>query len=289
MLHPRSLAGRIGSIASRRRPSPAMVVALVALFLAAGGVGYAATLPRNSVGTAQIQNGSVTNHKLDNNAVGFRKIIPSTIGAHRVNRDAIQLRVFGNCQGPDQGLTRILVTGRVNCLPNSPRIFAGGQDAPAAITATNPTSPTAITGVSLPGGSAYLVMTNLQIGVDAANGTRGHIAVSCTISVGETAGPLTATTQTRSVSFDVGFGQNGGGTVDATLHQSATLPLQVAFPLSSANAPAGVSCTRALGGTAIGNPTVTAQGTLVAVQTFPTSTLPSTVSPPPVPPAPTKG
>jgi len=288
MLHPRTLATRISSIVARRRPSPAMVVALVALFLAAGGVGYAATLPRNSVGTAQIRNGAVTNHKLDNNAVGFRKIIPSTIGAHRVNENAVQLRVFGQC-GQDQGLTRILVSGRVNCLPNSPRAFAGGQDAAVAITATNPTSPTPITGVTLPRDSAYLVMANPQIAVDAAAGARGHVLVTCTLTVGVTEGPFPATTQTRSVSFDVGFGQNGGGTVEATLHQSATLPLQMAFPLSSINAPAGVSCTRTLGGTAIGNPTVTAQGTVVAIQTFPTQNLASSVPPPPTPPAPTRG
>jgi hypothetical protein len=44
-----------------------MVVALIALFAALGGVGWAATqLPANSVGTAQLQNASVTNHKLLN-------------------------------------------------------------------------------------------------------------------------------------------------------------------------------------------------------------------------------
>jgi hypothetical protein len=42
------------------RPSPAMVVALVALFVALGGGAYAATkLPKNSVGTIQVINGSL--------------------------------------------------------------------------------------------------------------------------------------------------------------------------------------------------------------------------------------
>ena len=38
----------------RIKPSPAMAVALLALFVSLAGVSYAATsLPRNSVGTAQ--------------------------------------------------------------------------------------------------------------------------------------------------------------------------------------------------------------------------------------------
>lgn len=48
-----------------RRPSPAMIVALVALFVALGGTGYAALkLPKNSVGTRQIKNHAVTKGKL---------------------------------------------------------------------------------------------------------------------------------------------------------------------------------------------------------------------------------
>lgn len=36
-----------------RAPSPAMVVACIALAIALSGAAYAATLPRNSVGTPQ--------------------------------------------------------------------------------------------------------------------------------------------------------------------------------------------------------------------------------------------
>jgi hypothetical protein len=51
-----------------RRPSPALVVALIALFVALGGTTYAATsLPENSVGTAQIKNGAVTKEKIAKN------------------------------------------------------------------------------------------------------------------------------------------------------------------------------------------------------------------------------
>jgi hypothetical protein len=48
-----------------RRPSPAMVVALIALFVALGGGAYAAIkLPTNSVGTKQLKKGAVTPPKL---------------------------------------------------------------------------------------------------------------------------------------------------------------------------------------------------------------------------------
>ena len=47
-----------------RRPSPGTVIAMVALFIALAGTAYAATLPRNSVGTAQLKNGAVSGLKL---------------------------------------------------------------------------------------------------------------------------------------------------------------------------------------------------------------------------------
>src|SRR3954469_7128459 len=47
------------------RPSPATVIALVALFVALGGTGYAALkVPKNSVGTAQLKNNAVTGAKV---------------------------------------------------------------------------------------------------------------------------------------------------------------------------------------------------------------------------------
>lgn len=49
-------------------PSHGTVVAYVALFVALGGVGYAATqLPANSVGTKQLRNGAVTLKKISGN------------------------------------------------------------------------------------------------------------------------------------------------------------------------------------------------------------------------------
>src|SRR5262245_11990839 len=49
----------------RHRPSPAMAVALVALFVALSGTSYAVTqLPANSVGSAQVRDGSLQRRDL---------------------------------------------------------------------------------------------------------------------------------------------------------------------------------------------------------------------------------
>lgn len=57
------------------RPSPAMVVACVALAVALGGTSYAATsLPRNSVGTPQLKRNAVTSVKLHKNSVTSVKV-----------------------------------------------------------------------------------------------------------------------------------------------------------------------------------------------------------------------
>src|SRR3712207_6811390 len=53
-----------------RRPSPSMVVALLALFVAMGGTGYAALkLPKNSVGAKQLKKNAVTSAKVKNRSL----------------------------------------------------------------------------------------------------------------------------------------------------------------------------------------------------------------------------
>ncbi len=54
----------------RYRPTPAMVVACIALAVAMAGTGYAATaLPRNSVGALQLRNNAVTAAKVKNGSL----------------------------------------------------------------------------------------------------------------------------------------------------------------------------------------------------------------------------
>lgn len=60
-----------------RTPSPALVISLIALFVALGGTSYAAIhLPRNSVGTKQLKKNAVTTRKIRKHAVTAAKINP---------------------------------------------------------------------------------------------------------------------------------------------------------------------------------------------------------------------
>ena len=54
----------------RRRIQPALVISLIALFMALGGTGYAAVkLPKNSVGSKQIKKDAVTTTKVKNGSL----------------------------------------------------------------------------------------------------------------------------------------------------------------------------------------------------------------------------
>ena len=60
---------------SFRRPSPAMAVALVALFVALGGSSYAAiALSKNSVKSKHIGNGQVKRADIQNDAINSSKV-----------------------------------------------------------------------------------------------------------------------------------------------------------------------------------------------------------------------
>lgn len=65
-----------------RLPSPALVVACVALAIALSGVGYAAVnVPKGSVGTAQLKNNAVTSAKVKNGTLKAVDHAPGAIPA----------------------------------------------------------------------------------------------------------------------------------------------------------------------------------------------------------------
>ena len=71
---------------SRFRPSPALVISMIALFVALGGVGYAAA----TVGTDDIQTGAVTSPKIHNEAVNTQKIATGAVGPGKIATGAVQ-------------------------------------------------------------------------------------------------------------------------------------------------------------------------------------------------------
>ena len=76
------------------RPSPAMVVALLALCLAVGGTAVAATkLSKNAVKTKNIKNGAVTESKIAGNAVTEGKIASGAVSQGKLGASAKTLWV----------------------------------------------------------------------------------------------------------------------------------------------------------------------------------------------------
>jgi hypothetical protein len=66
--------------ASRRRPSPALIVAIVALVVSLTGTAWAGlTLGKNSVGSRQLRSKSVTTGKIANNAVTGAKVAKESL------------------------------------------------------------------------------------------------------------------------------------------------------------------------------------------------------------------
>lgn len=73
-----------------RRPSPAMIVALIALFVALGGTGYAVTaLPKNSVGEKQLRKGAVSSQKIRYSTIQSGDIAYNTIRGQDVRADTL--------------------------------------------------------------------------------------------------------------------------------------------------------------------------------------------------------
>jgi hypothetical protein len=65
------------------------VIALLALFVALGGTAWA--VAANSVGTAQLKNGAVTNPKLAANSVGGAKVIDNSLTGADINQSSLGL------------------------------------------------------------------------------------------------------------------------------------------------------------------------------------------------------
>jgi hypothetical protein len=102
--------------ASNRRPSPALIISIIALIAALSGTAYAA-LGKNSVGSRQLKSKSVTTGKIANNAVTGAKVAKETLtgddikigqlpsvpnaneAAHAKNADTLGENHAANCPG----------------------------------------------------------------------------------------------------------------------------------------------------------------------------------------------
>jgi hypothetical protein len=78
-----------------KRPSPALIISMLALFVAIGGSAYAAKkigtkeIKKNAITTAKIKKNAVTTAKIKNNAVNGAKVNESTLGPVPSATDAV--------------------------------------------------------------------------------------------------------------------------------------------------------------------------------------------------------
>lgn len=68
-----------------RRPSPALVIAMIALFVALGGTGYAAS----QLNGKSLKNGSVTGKKLKNKTITGAKVKPDTLTGQQIKESSL--------------------------------------------------------------------------------------------------------------------------------------------------------------------------------------------------------
>jgi hypothetical protein len=237
----------------RRRPSAPLIVSFAALFVALGGIGYAATrLPPNSVGSAQLQNGSVGNFKLKFNSVGPRKIINGAVGGQQVNASQVQLRLSSSCS--TGAVSAVAQSGNVTCTPTLPNEFGTSS---SAVTIPAGSTSTQVATKSLPAGSSYLVLAYPHAVISGTTGQR--VEVDCTLSVpnsSTTGGTPSSNTITKSLAVDLVSSSQSAGTISLVLPVASTTSAQTAT----------VACTNTASPSSP-TPTVAVDSTLNAIQT----------------------
>lgn len=119
-------------------PSPATVISLAALVVALGGTGYAVSkLPENSVGTAQLANGAVTNDKVKDGTLAGQKLANESVTAVKIADAAVTGRAVRN-----GSLTA------ADFRPGTLRGARGPQGPPGPQGATGATGPQGATGAT---------------------------------------------------------------------------------------------------------------------------------------------
>src|ERR671925_668377 len=159
----------------RFRPSPAMVVALIALFVSLGGVGIAAT----KIGTKQIKNGAVTAKKLHKNAVTKKKIKNNAVIGSKIADGAVQEDELGPAAvtsdkiADDAVTTGKLADGAVTTDKLGDQAVTSGKLSPNAVTATKLSTVVRESSMNVPNGTTALVSVACDPGEKVLGGGGG--------------------------------------------------------------------------------------------------------------------
>lgn len=181
---------------SKLRPSPSMVVALLALFVAMGGVSYAAAkigskqIKNNSVRGKDIHNGTITSKDVKKNTLGGTRIVESKLGQVPSAKKA-------DTVGPNGVDTTAIQDNAVTTTKIANNAVTTGKIADNAVTNTK---------------IADDAVTQSKLATDSvgADELKSTILVSATTAIGANAG------NSRSVQCPAGTQAiSGGGTASA--------------------------------------------------------------------------
>ena len=120
----------MGCVVRIRKPSPAMGVALISLFIALTGTSIAAVaaFPQNSVGARELKNGSVGTKELKGRSVTFGKIAAGAITSGLVRNGSLTMSDFNQHQLPSGPIGAVGPAGPIG--PSGPAGVPGPQGVP---------------------------------------------------------------------------------------------------------------------------------------------------------------
>jgi len=206
-----------------RLPSPALAVALLALFVALGGTGYAALkLPKNSVGSKQLAKGAVKNSDLAANAVTGPKVKRGSLNSSDFKAGSLPEGPRGErgergLQGAAGTPAFGAVLGRGLAVPDTPSFLApsgnlasnANENLVSSFTpnATMTASDLAVTLTVAPGLAESRTFT-LRVG-------NANTALTCTVPGGTVTCTSTATVTIPEASL-ISIGSTSTGTPTAT-------------------------------------------------------------------------
>jgi hypothetical protein len=151
-----------------RRPSPALVISIVALFVALGGGAYAAKVAKNSVGAAQLKKKAVTTPKLGGLAVTKEKLADGAVTESKLAKANSTIRAWANV---DDNGSLLAGDGVTVTKPATGRYCLALGFAPSSAVATFDAD-----GSNLGNTKPILVNTNSNLCPGAPNNVRVFIA-----------------------------------------------------------------------------------------------------------------
>lgn len=200
--------------------NPASVLALAALFVALGGVSYAAA----TIHGKDIKNGTITTKKLKNGTVTNAKVKKGSLKANRLTPGA-RAALKGNAgpQGP-QGAAGPQGPQGPQGVPGTAVAYAQVNDGTVAFIGQRTSG---FAGVTRPSTGLYCLQPTAAVAAVAFNGAQPTRPTVASVEYGNTSTPTdTLTVAPRGGTFDC-----PGGTFEVRTYRNGALADNVAFTL----------------------------------------------------------